>query len=71
MFEDLIVETLPLPVTVKLIGEDGNGFVIAAKVRSAIAKAGYADESTAFFEEALAGDYNHLLNTCTKYVEVE
>jgi len=56
---------------VKLIGEDGNAFNILGKVNRALVKAGMHEEAKAFMEEATAGDYNHLLATVQKYVDVE
>ncbi len=57
--------------TVKLIGEDGNAFNILGRVKRALVKAGMHEEAKAFMEEATAGDYNHLLATAQKYVDVE
>ena len=57
-------------ITVKLIGEDGNAFAVIGKVSRAI-KSKYGKEaSDAFFKEATQGDYNHLLATCMKWVNV-
>ena len=62
-------ETKP---TVKLIGEDGNAFYILGKVKSTLKQAGadkkYIDK---YLEEAKAGDYNNLLITTMKYVEIK
>ena len=57
--------------TVKLVGEDGNAFVVLGKVSKALKKAGMKIESDAFLKEAVQGDYDHLLRTAMKYVEVE
>ncbi len=58
-------------VKVKLIGNDGNAFAILAAVRKEMRKAGISnDELQLFFEEAMDGDYNHLLRTCMEWVEV-
>jgi len=57
--------------TVKLVGEDGNAFAILGRVKRALVKAGMHEEAKAFMEEATAGDYNHLLATVQKYVDVE
>ncbi len=56
---------------VKLIGEDGNAFNILGKVKRALVKAGMHEEAKAFMEEATAGDYDYLLATVQKYVDVE
>ncbi len=58
-------------VTVQLSGEDGNGFFIAARVRMALERAGHRDAASEFFGEALSGDYDHLLQTCMKWVDVQ
>jgi hypothetical protein len=57
-------------VTVQLTGEDGNGFFIAARVRKALERAGHREAAAEFFDEALSGDYDHLLQTAMKYVDV-
>ena len=59
------------PVTVKLIGEDGNAFAIISRVSKALRKAGYKNVAEEFMAEAMKGDYNHVLQTVMKYVEVE
>ena len=63
-----------MPITnvkVKLVGEDGNAFAILGKVKKALERAGHKDLVAPFMEEATAGDYDHLLQTAMKYVEVE
>lgn len=57
-------------VEVQLTGEDGNAFTIVARVRRALERAGHRDAGATFFDEALAGDYDHVLQTCFKYVSV-
>ena len=56
--------------TVQLTGNDGNAFAVMGAVRKALRKAGadkeYVDQ---YFEEAMSGDYNHLLATSMKYVD--
>jgi hypothetical protein len=59
-------------VTVKLVGEDGNAFFILGRVskemkRNKVPK----DVINDFMKESMEGDYNHLLRTCMKYVNVE
>mgnify|MGYP001455854195 CR=1 FL=1 len=56
-------------VKVKLTGKDGNAFFILGTVQRAIEQK-HPGESKAFLEEAKAGDYDHLLRTCMKYVHV-
>jgi hypothetical protein len=59
-------------VTVKLSGTDGNAFAIIGKVSSGIRKAGGTSEDVnEFHEEATSGDYNNVLTTCFKWVNVE
>jgi hypothetical protein len=59
-------------VTVKLVGENGNAFNILGIVIRGMKKAHIEqiviDE---FYKEATSGDYDHLLQTCMKYVNVE
>ena len=57
--------------TVKQIGEDGNAFNILGRVKRALERAGMREEAQAFMTEATAGDYDHLLATVQKYVDVE
>jgi len=59
-------------VKVKLVGTDGNAFAVLGRVQKAMREAGLAPEQiNEFAEEATSSDYNHLLATCMKYVEVE
>jgi hypothetical protein len=58
-------------IEVQLTGTDGNAFSVMGAVtremkRDPEAKLLVND----FMEEAMSGDYNHLLQTCTKWVEV-
>ena len=58
--------------TVKLVGEDGNAFAIMGRVSRALRRAGadkeYIDK---YIEESTSADYDHLLVTAMKYVDVE
>ena len=58
-------------VQVQLSGEDGNAFFIIGRVCKALREAG-ADQAEInhFSEEAMSGDYDHLLRTCMEWVEV-
>lgn len=58
-------------VTVELTGEDGNAFAVMGAVNKALRRAGHRDATTEFMAEAMSGDYNHLLQTCMKWVNVE
>jgi len=58
--------------TVQLTGTDGNAFAIMGKVKNALKAAGYSKEECArYMEEAMSGDYNHLLKVTMEWVEVE
>ena len=59
-------------VTVPLVGEDGNAFAILGRVQRALRKAGVPkEEIDAFIKEAMSGDYDALLATVMRWVEVE
>ena len=62
------METVFPDVEVELSGTDGNAFAILGKVSKAIKSAGHSPDE--FLAEAKSGDYDHLLQTCFKYVEV-
>jgi hypothetical protein len=58
-------------VEVQLSEEDGNAFAILGRVRRALKAAGATqDDLDAFTAEATAGDYDNLLATCMRWVEV-
>ena len=58
-------------VEVQLTGVDGNAFVVMGAVRKALKRAGVSgDEIESFTAEATSGNYDHLLQTCVKWVEV-
>lgn len=68
-------------VTVQLTGEDGNGFTIVSRVRrhlerhlvndlgESIGESRRAGQE--FFDEALSGNYDHLLATVMEWVNVK
>jgi hypothetical protein len=59
-------------VTVKLTGNDGNAFAIMGAVSKALRKAGAtAEEVEQYMNESMSGDYNNLLRTAMKWVNVE
>lgn len=59
-------------VTVKLVGADGNAFMLVGKVRTALRRAGVpAEEIEAFSTEATSGNYDHVLQTIMGTVNVE
>lgn len=58
-------------VTVELVGETGNAFNILGKVSKAMRRADVPKaEIDEFMAEATSGDYDHLLQTCMKWVDV-
>lgn len=62
-------------VTVTLVGTDGNAFSVLGNVRRALAnaeRAGTAEPGAAaeFMAEATAGDYDNLLATAMRWVDV-
>ena len=58
-------------VTVELTGTDGNAFSILARVSGALKRAGVdKTERDAFYNEATAGDYDALLRTAMRWVNV-
>jgi len=57
---------------VKLIGEDGNAFMIMGLCTQAAREAGWPKERIKMvMNEMMSSDYDHLLQTATKYFEVE
>jgi ABC-type sugar transport system substrate-binding protein len=58
-------------ITVTLTGQDGNAFAVLGRCREAAREAGLSeDEIAAFMDEAMAGDYEHLLKTAMRWFEV-
>ena len=58
-------------VEVQLSGEDGNAFAIMASVKKALRQAGATREDIdTYLAESMSGDYDNLLRTAMKYVEV-
>lgn len=58
-------------IEVTLVGEDGNAFAIIGKVSKALKRQGVpAEEVEAFQKDAMSGDYDHLLATCMRTVNV-
>ena len=58
-------------VKVKLIGKSGNALVLVGYVANALRAAGHRDVVKEFQREALKGDYDNVLQTCMRWVEVE
>lgn len=58
-------------VHVQLTGNDGNAFAVLGATKKAMKKAGVAQDAIdAYYTEATAGDYNHLLQVTMKHVVV-
>ena len=58
-------------ITVELIGNDGNAFVILGAVSNALRRNKVPkEEIDTFLSEATSGDYDNLLQTCMKWVDV-
>jgi len=58
-------------IDVELTGSDGNAFAIMGTVQKAMRRAGVPrEELDQYFAEATAGDYNQLLATTMKWVNV-
>lgn len=56
-------------VHVQLTDEDGNAFFIIGRVRRALRQAGVDEaEIEAFSAEAMAGNYDHVLQTVMRWV---
>lgn len=59
-------------VRVQLTGTDGNAFAIMGKVQRALRRAGVdEDEVKAYLDESMSGDYDNLLRTAMRWVEVD
>ena len=58
-------------IEVELTGHDGNAFAIMGRVKKALRKGGVPDsEIQKYVEESTSGDYDHLLQTAMRWVEV-
>jgi len=56
---------------VQLSGRDGNSFSIIARVQAALKKAGATEaEIKEFCDDAMSGDYDHVLQTCMAWADV-
>ncbi len=56
----------------QLSGQDGNVFFILGRARKIARRAEWSEEKIAkFTKEAQSGDYDHALQTCIKYFDVE
>ena len=58
-------------ITVELTGHDGNAFAVLGRCRQAALEAELPDDAIAnFMAEAMAGDYNHLLQTAMLWFDI-
>lgn len=58
-------------IKVQLTGEDGNAFSVIGRTARALRRAGVPDaEVDEFRDEAMAGDYDNVLQTAMKWVDV-
>ena len=58
-------------ITVQLTGQDGNAMMILGLVQRGMRRAGLtAEEMDEWRNEATSGDYDHLLQTCMRWVNV-
>lgn len=58
-------------IEVQLTGDDGNAFYVVGKVRKALLRGGVdREEVELFVNEATSSDYDSLLATCMRWVEV-
>lgn len=59
-------------VVLTLSGEDGNAYAILGRVQTALCRAGAdPEEVREFMAEATADDYDHLLPTVMRWVDVQ
>ena len=65
-------DTIKYPdIEVQLSDVDGNALVIMGAVTKALRRAGVdTEEIDTFRSEAMSGDYDHLLQTCMRWVDV-
>lgn len=58
-------------VEVQLVGEDGNAFAIMGRVSRALKEHGVPQaEIDEYYAESTSGDYDHLLQTAVRWVQV-
>ena len=57
-------------IEVQLSGGDGNAMVIIARVAKAIHRAEGEAAGSAFASEAMSGDYDNVLQTAMRWVDV-
>lgn len=58
-------------VSVTLAGQDGNAFAVMAKVSDALRRNGVSNEEVeSYIQESMSGDYDNLIVTAMKWVNV-
>lgn len=71
--DDLLEITTPdglIPAEVELAGIDGNAFSIMGRVAAGLRRAGNSQETIdSYYEQATAGDYDHLLRVSIVFTE--
>ena len=66
------MEPLYPHINVKLVGEDGDAFAIIGKVRQALRRNGVDEtEVEQFTAEVKSGDYDNVIRTAMRWVEVD
>jgi len=64
------METQTKPV-LELVGQDGNAFVVLGLAQKAARRAGWTKEQIkVYLDEAMAGNYDHLLQVTMKHFNV-
>jgi len=64
--------TVKYDIDVQLTGEDGNAFAILGAVVKGLKQAGASPfDIDTFQQEAMSGDYDHLLQVCMRWVNVQ
>jgi hypothetical protein len=59
-------------IHVQLTGNDGNAFMVLGLCQRAAKKGGLSEKEIGeFFNEAQAGDYEHLLNVCMRWFTID
>ncbi len=59
-------------LTIELSGKDGNVFFILGRMSALLRTAGLSQEELdEFIKEATSKDYDHVLQTCMKWVNVK
>lgn len=59
-------------ITVQLVGQDGNAFAIIGRISQALRRAKVPQEIVKEFQtEAMSGNYDHVLQTAMRWVNVE